>query len=45
MNMKINCGSLEDKQFVDDILQKGQQIVNEANEIEKQYTEIVLSKI
>ncbi|MBR1626543.1 MAG: glutamate formimidoyltransferase [Bacteroidales bacterium] len=45
MNMKINCGSLEDKQFVDDILKKGQQIVNEACEIEKEYTERVLSKI
>ena len=45
MNMKINCASLEDKEFVDDILKKGQQIVNEACEIEKEYTEMVLSKI
>lgn len=45
MNMKINCASLEDKEFVDDILKKGQQIVNEACEIEKEYTQMVLAKI
>ena len=45
MNMKINCASLEDKDFVADILKKGQIIVDEACEIEKQYTEMVLNKI
>ena len=45
MNMKINCGSLEDKDFVTDILKKGQQVVDEANDIEKEYTQSVLNKI
>ena len=45
MNMKINCGSLEDKDFVNDILKKGQQVVDEANDIEKEYTQSVLNKI
>ena len=45
MNMKINCASLDDKAFVNDILAKGEQLVKEANEIEKEYTEIVLAKI
>ncbi len=45
MNMKINCASLDDKAFVNDILAKGEQLVKEANEIEKEYTEMVLAKI
>ena len=45
MNMKINCGSLKDKGFVDDILAKGQKLVDEANVIEKEYTAKVLEKI
>lgn len=45
MNMKINCASLTDKAFVEDIIAKGQQIVNEANDIEKAYTAQVLETI
>lgn len=45
MNMKINCASLTDKAFVEDIIAKGQQIVNEANDIEKAYTAQVLKTI
>ncbi len=45
MNMKINCASLDDKAFVNDILAKGEQLVKEACDIEKEYTEMVLAKI
>jgi glutamate formiminotransferase / formiminotetrahydrofolate cyclodeaminase len=45
MNMKINCASLEDKDFANDILAKGQKLVDEACEIESKYTSMVLSKI
>ena len=45
MNMKINCGSLEDKAFVEDILAKGQKLVDEACEIEKEYTAKVMEII
>lgn len=45
MNMKINCGSLTDKAFVDDILAKGQALVDKANEIEREYTAKVMEMI
>lgn len=45
MNMKINCSSLEDKAFVEDILSKGQKLIDQACEIEKEYTDKVLKMI
>ena len=45
MNMKINCASLEDKDFVADILAKGQKLVDEACRIEKEYTAKVMEMI
>lgn len=45
MNMKINCGSLEDKAFVEDILAKGQKLVDEACKIEQEYTAKVMEII
>lgn len=45
MNMKINCGSLTDKAFVEDILAKGQKLVDEACAIEKEYTAKVMEMI
>jgi glutamate formiminotransferase/formiminotetrahydrofolate cyclodeaminase len=45
MNMKINCKSLKDKAFVDDILTKAQQLIDKAEQIEKEYTTKVLAQI
>lgn len=45
MNMKINCASLDDKAFVDEVLQKGQKLVDQACKIEAEYTKKVLDAI
>ena len=45
MNMKINASSLKDKAFVDDIIGKGQELVDKADAIEKEYTAKVLKQI
>ena len=45
MNMKINCKCLKDKAFVDDILTKAQQLIDKAEQIEKEYTTKVLAQI
>ncbi|MFV0501906.1 MAG: cyclodeaminase/cyclohydrolase family protein, partial [Bacteroidales bacterium] len=45
MNMKINASSLDDKAFVNDILSKGQALIEKADKLEKEYTEIVLKQI
>ncbi|MFA5540040.1 MAG: glutamate formimidoyltransferase, partial [Bacteroidales bacterium] len=38
MNMKINASSLDDKAFVNDILSKGQALIEKADKLEKEYT-------
>lgn len=45
LNVKINCGSYDDKNFVNDILRKGSEIENKALKIEKEVMELVNSKI
>lgn len=45
MNMKINASSLDDKAFVNDILSRGQALIEKADKLEKEYTEIVLKQI
>ena len=45
LNVKINCGDCEDKQFVEDILKKAQKIVDDASELEQKIIEITNSKI
>ncbi len=45
MNMKINASSLDDKAFVNDILSKGQALIEKADKLEKEYTDIVLKQI
>ena len=45
MNMKINASSLDDKEFVNDIIAKGQALVDKADAIEKEYTAKVLKQI
>ena len=45
MNMQINCASLNDKEFVKDIIAKGQAIVDKAEAIEKEFTARVLKQI
>jgi glutamate formiminotransferase/formiminotetrahydrofolate cyclodeaminase len=45
MNMQINCASLNDKEFVKDILDKGRDIVGKADKIEKEFTARVLAQI
>ncbi len=45
MNMKINASSLDDKAFVNDILSKGQALIEKADKLEKEYTEIVLKQM
>jgi glutamate formiminotransferase/formiminotetrahydrofolate cyclodeaminase len=45
LNVKINATSLKDKSFVDDILQKADQLVTEAQQIEKEIMEMVYGKI
>lgn len=45
MNMKINASSLDDKAFVNDILSRGQALIEKADKLEKEYTDIVLKQI
>ncbi len=45
MNVKINAGDLEDKNYVGEVLAKGRTIQNEAIALEKEVIEIVDSKI
>lgn len=45
LNVKINCGTYNDKDYVKEILNKGQQIENQAIKFEKEILEIVNSKI
>ena len=45
MNMQINCSGLNDKEFVKDIISKGQAIVDKAEAIEKEFTAKVLKQI
>ena len=45
LNVKINCGDCEDKDFVSDILEKGQQLVDDACALEDEIMKITNSKI
>jgi len=45
LNVKINSAGLEDKAFVTDILNRGEDIQNKATELEKTILEIVNAKI
>ncbi len=45
LNVKINCGSYNDKEFVADILIKGQQIVDNAISQENEILKVVYHKI
>jgi glutamate formiminotransferase/formiminotetrahydrofolate cyclodeaminase len=45
LNVKINAASLKDKNFVDDILQKADQLAIEAQQIESEIMEMVYAKI
>jgi len=45
LNVKINCGDCEDKNFVDDILKRGQQLVDDTCALEDKIMEITNSKI
>jgi glutamate formiminotransferase/formiminotetrahydrofolate cyclodeaminase len=45
LNVKINCGSYIDKEFVSDILIKGQQIVDNAISQENEILKVVYHKI
>ena len=45
LNVKINCGDCKDKNFVEDILKKGQKIVDDACELEQEIIKITNSKI
>ena len=44
-NVKINCGDCEDKDFVADILERGQQLVDDACALEDEIIKITNSKI
>lgn len=45
LNVKINTGSLDDKVFVKSVLKEGQQMIKEANKLEKEILKIVNAKI
>jgi glutamate formiminotransferase/formiminotetrahydrofolate cyclodeaminase len=45
LNVKINCGDCEDKEFVEDILKRGQQLVDDTYALEEEIMEITNSKI
>ncbi len=45
LNVKINCGDLEDKNFVQDIISKGENLEHKAIALEKEIMEMVNSKI
>ena len=45
LNVKINCGDCEDKTFVADVLERGQQLVDDACALENEIMKITNSKI
>jgi len=45
LNVRINAGDLKDVAFVEDVLAKGQAMVQKADELERQVMEIVEGKI
>ena len=45
LNVKINCGDCEDKTFVADLLERGQQLVDDACALEDEIMKITNSKI
>ena len=45
LNVKINCGDCQDKDFVNDILTKGQSLVDKATDLEKEIMSITESKL
>ncbi len=45
LNVKINCGSYEDKKFVEEVIARGTEIENKAIATEKEVMELVNSKI
>ena len=45
LNVKINCGDCQDKDFVNDILTKGQSLVDKATDLEKEIITITENKI
>ena len=45
LNVKINCGDCDDKVFVDNILEKGQKLIDDACLLENEIMEIIYSKI
>ena len=44
LNVKINASGLDDKQFVAEIISKAEELERKANELEKEFLEIVNSK-
>ena len=45
LNVEINCGDCQDKDFVNDILTKGQSLVDKATDLEKEIMTITENKI
>lgn len=45
LNVKINAAGLDDKDFANAIIAKGEQILNQANDLEKEILDIVAGKI
>ena len=45
LNVKINCVDCEDNKFVEDILKKGQQLVDDSCKLEEEIMKITNSKI
>ena len=45
LNVKINCGDCEDTEFVKEIIQKGQALVDKASQLENEIMTITESKI
>ena len=45
LNVKINCGDCVDKQFVDEIVKKGEQLIKKACTLENEILKITNSKI
>lgn len=45
LNVKINCGDCQDKDFVNDILAKGQSLVDKATYLEKEIMTVTENKI
>ena len=45
LNVKINCGDCDDKQFTDDILKKGEELVKKTCSLEEEILRITNSKI